>query len=281
MNVSMQDSFNLGWKLAAVLLGHGRPELLETYSRERQAIAKELIDFDREWAAMFSAQPKDDGAPGAEGVDPAELREYFIEKGRFTAGVATQYRASMICGDTVWQSLATGLPVGMRFHSAPVVRLSDARVLQLGHEVKADGRWRLFIFAGEGDMGQAGSPVADLCHYLLNDARSPIVRYTPQGTDIDGLIDVRAIFQASHHHLDFSSQPDLLRPLKGRYRLRDYEKIFCAEVRGAPDIYNLRGIDRQKGCMVLVRPDQYVAQVQPLDAIGQLAGFFDSFLVKQ
>ena len=59
MNVSMQDGFNLGWKLASVLRGRSSPEILRTYSDERQAVAKELIDFDREWAKMFSAPPKD------------------------------------------------------------------------------------------------------------------------------------------------------------------------------------------------------------------------------
>ena len=58
MNVSMQDAFNLGWKLAAVLRGRCAPKLLHTYSAERQAIAKELIDFDREWAKMLSAPRK-------------------------------------------------------------------------------------------------------------------------------------------------------------------------------------------------------------------------------
>jgi 2-polyprenyl-6-methoxyphenol hydroxylase-like FAD-dependent oxidoreductase len=58
MNVSMQDAFNLGWKLAAVLSGRSAPSLLNTYSTERQTIAKGLIDFDREWAAMISAPLK-------------------------------------------------------------------------------------------------------------------------------------------------------------------------------------------------------------------------------
>src|SRR6185295_11986936 len=58
MNVSMQDTFNLGWKLAAVLRGTSSPALLHTYSAERQAIAGELIEFDREFSRMFSAAPK-------------------------------------------------------------------------------------------------------------------------------------------------------------------------------------------------------------------------------
>src|SRR5919199_229132 len=58
MNVSMADTWNLGWKLAAVLRGTAKPELLHTYSAERQAVAKQLIDFDREFSKMFSAPPK-------------------------------------------------------------------------------------------------------------------------------------------------------------------------------------------------------------------------------
>ena len=57
MNVSMADTWNLGWKLGAVLRGTAKPELLHTYSEERQAIAQQLIDFDREFSTMFSARP--------------------------------------------------------------------------------------------------------------------------------------------------------------------------------------------------------------------------------
>src|SRR5262249_5785159 len=89
MNVSMNDTWNLGWKLGAVLRGTAKPELLHTYSDERQKIAKQLIDFDREFAKMFSAHPTESG--GGEGVDPEEFRQYFITQGRFTAGVATKY----------------------------------------------------------------------------------------------------------------------------------------------------------------------------------------------
>jgi phenol 2-monooxygenase (NADPH) len=61
MNVSMNDTWNLGWKLAAVLRGTAKPELLHTYSDERQKVAKQLIDFDREFAKMFSAHPTESG----------------------------------------------------------------------------------------------------------------------------------------------------------------------------------------------------------------------------
>ena len=65
--------------------------------------------------------------------------------------------------------------------------------------------------------------------------------------------------------------PAILWPEKGRYGLKDYEKAFCADP--AADIHAMRGIDRARGCMVLVRPDQYVAQVLPLDARAALSDY--------
>ena len=35
----------------------------------------------------------------------------------------------------------------MRFHSAPVIRLADAKPMHLGHAARADGAWRLYVFA--------------------------------------------------------------------------------------------------------------------------------------
>ncbi|MEU1957336.1 FAD-dependent monooxygenase [Nocardia rhamnosiphila] len=43
MNTSMQDAFNLGWKLAAVVNGHARESLLDTYDAERRPIAEQVV----------------------------------------------------------------------------------------------------------------------------------------------------------------------------------------------------------------------------------------------
>jgi phenol 2-monooxygenase len=74
--------------------------------------------------------------------------------------------------------------------------------------------------------------------------------------------------------------PAFLLPQKGRYGLRDYEKIFCPDLKSGQDIFDLRGIDRQRGCLVVVRPDQYVAHVLPLDAHAELAAFFARFMTR-
>jgi phenol 2-monooxygenase len=286
MNVSMRDSFNLGWKLAAVLRGQACPEILQTYSAERQAVAKELIDFDREWAQVLSrgTDPDDGGSesPGPESGAADEsapaFQRYFVDSGRYTAGVGITYGPSLVCAPPTHQHLAIGFEVGARFHSAPVVRLGDAKPMHLGHTVKADGRWRLFAFAGKGDAAEDGSPMQALCEYLVDDPASPTHRYTPAGADPDAVIDLRAVFHQSHRDVAIERMPPILVPAKGRYGLLDYEKVFCRDPRPGNDIYELRGVDEQGGCLIIVRPDQHVAHVLPLDARAALAAFFDGFM---
>jgi phenol 2-monooxygenase len=55
--------------------------------------------------------------------------------------------------------------------------------------------------------------------------------------------------------------------------------MFCPDLKSGNDIFEMRGIDREQGCIVAVRPDQYVAHVLPLDAHAELAAFFGGFMV--
>ncbi|APW41809.1 FAD-binding monooxygenase [Rhodoferax saidenbachensis] len=277
MNFSMQDTFNLGWKLASVLRKQCDPQLLNTYTVERQSMGQALIDFDREWSKMISDRPSQGGGEG--GVDPKEFQTYFERHGRFTAGMGTQYQPSTLCGPATHQHLATGFVVGTRFHSAPVVRITDAKPLHLGHVGKADGRWRLYAFAGANDAADATRGVRALCQFLQESPDSPVRKYTRPGQDIDAVFDVRAIFQPHWRELAIESMPDLLRPCKGRLGLRDYEKVFCPDIKNGPDIFDLRGIDRTQGALVVVRPDQYIAHVLPLEAHAALADFFAGFML--
>jgi phenol 2-monooxygenase len=56
--------------------------------------------------------------------------------------------------------------------------------------------------------------------------------------------------------------------------------MFCPDLKGGDDIFDMRGIDREGGCMVIVRPDQFVAHILPLDAHAELAAFFDAFMTR-
>ncbi|MGL5361400.1 MAG: FAD-binding monooxygenase [Bosea sp. (in: a-proteobacteria)] len=281
MNVSMQDTFNLGWKLAAVLRGQSPPSLLHTYSAERQTVAEELIDFDREWAKLLS-DPLKKSPDDAAGVDPAEVQRYFVQHGRYTAGTATHYKPGLLTAESPHQALAPGFQVGMRFHSAPVARLSDAKPVDLGATTtKADGRWRLFLFAGQEHPGLAEAPVRATCAWLAQSPDSPLLRHATAGADIDSVIDVRAIFQQGHQDLAIEAMPALLLPKKGRYGLTDYEKMFCPDFKGGSDIFTLRGVNRKAGCLIVVRPDQYIGHILPRNAYAELAAYFARFMLPQ
>ncbi len=278
LNVSTQDALNLGWKLSAVLGGLADRDLLTSYSEERQPVAQRLIDFDREWSAMMAAGPKDPAHPERGGVDPDELQAYFTQAGKYTAGLGVQYTASRLTGAGAHQALATDYEVGRRFHSAPVTRVADARRLELGHVHRADGRFRIYLFAGSDETAFEAS-----CAWLEQDPASPIVRHRLEGSDIDSVIDVRGIVQRPHRDVDPTTLPSLLRPRTGRLGLIDQEKAFSSISRDSStgavlDIYDARGIDRERGAAVIARPDQYVADVLPLDDTAAITAYFADIL---
>ncbi|MFO1273099.1 MAG: FAD-dependent monooxygenase [Rubrivivax sp.] len=273
MNVSMGDTFNLGWKLISVLTGRADASLLHSYSGERRAAAKGLVEFDHKWSRVVGARAEDDKTDGL-----PRVAQEFVNNLPFTCGLTIQYEPSALTGAASHQGLASGFDIGKRFHSAPVVRLADAKPMQLGHAVEADARFHLFVFAPAGDRGTAGGAVAELCRWLEQDKASPLRRHTAPGEDVDAVIDTRAVFQQGFRELDYSAMPTLLRPHVGRHGLCDYEKVFCADTKRGEDVFAMRGIDRKAGCIVVVRPDQYVGHVLPLSAREELAAYFAGIL---
>jgi phenol 2-monooxygenase len=275
MNVSMQDTFNLGWKLVHVLQGRADASLLRSYSKERLTEAKRLVETDHEWSRIMSAPTSQAERDGTE--EPRIIRQFKANL-EFTGGTAVKYDASFLFAPATHQALAQGEEIGRRFHSAPVVRLSDAKQMQLGHAAEADARWRIYAFAGKADSSNQGSAIHQLADWLETSPDSPVVKHTRQGEDIDAVIDFRAVFQQTFDQLAYEDMPSLLKPKTGKLGLQDHEKVFCVDHKGVGDIFDMRRINRETGCMVVVRPDQYIANVLPLDGTAELAAFFAGVL---
>ncbi|MBG0738042.1 FAD-binding monooxygenase [Paeniglutamicibacter antarcticus] len=269
MNVSMQDGFNLGWKLGHVLEGRSPESLLDTYSTERQVVAKNLIDFDKQWSTMMAKKPE-------EFANPTELEDFYVRTAEFPAGFMTQYTPSLLTSDDAHQDLATGFPLGKRFKSARVSRVCDTNALHLGHQATADGRWRIYVFADAAKPG-AASPTTDLAQWLADAPESPLAA-TPQGLDADAWFDVKVIYQQRHEDIDINAVPEVFKPEVGPFELTDLEKVYG--VVDGDDIFQTRGLSRD-GVVVVVRPDQYVANILPLTATDELARFFTPLLKGQ
>ena len=86
------------------------------------------------------------------------------------------------------------------------------------------------------------------------------------------------MLQQGHRDVTVEDLPPVLLPRKGPFELVDYEKVFCPDP--VTDIFDLRGLDRDRGALVVVRPDQYVANVLPLDAHRELVDFLRGVLVE-
>lgn len=273
MNVSMQDGFNLGWKLGSVLTGLSPAALLSTYGTERRPVAQQLIDFDKEWSTLMARKPE-------EISDPEDLATYYLATAEFPSGFMTQYQTGTgVVAATARPELATGFPPGKRFKSAPVTLVADGNVVHLGHHAKADGRWRIYVFA-DADALAADSATARFADWLGEASDSPVRRFTPEGADLDAVFDVKVIYPQPFDGVDITRVPAIFRPHTGPLGLMDWEKVFAA----GPcrwndvDIFAERGLSRD-GVVVVVRPDQYVAQVLPLDATDELAAFFAEWML--
>ena len=86
---------------------------------------------------------------------------------------------------------------------------------------------------------------------------------------------MKVVYQQEHTGVDISAVPAVFKPEVGPFKLTYLEKVYGTDP--TADIFELRGLDRG-GVVVVVRPDQYVANVLPLTATAELGAFFAPIL---
>ncbi|KAF2276312.1 2-polyprenyl-6-methoxyphenol hydroxylase [Westerdykella ornata] len=271
MNVSLQDGYNLGWKLCQVLKGLSPPSLLKTYVLERSKTAKDLIEFDRELARMFSSKE-----------DPEVFAKYFVKSGRYMAGLTARYEDSEITDrKQSKEEVAKQVVVGMRFPSAQVVRFCDCKAVQLLSVLRSDGRWRVVIFGGDivGRKREA-KRLEELATFLEGLVR----RYTPSTADIDSLIEPIVLLSSKFAKLQQEQIPQYFWPVTGKWRMRDLHKVYVDDEHynaGHGHAYERYGVEPMVGAVVIVRPDQYVAKVTTLDEHDGIVRFFKGLFIER
>ncbi|GES66508.1 phenol 2-monooxygenase [Aspergillus terreus] len=273
MNVSLQDGYNIGWKLASVLKGLSPPSLLETYVLERRKTAIDLINFDRYFSKLFSSSGE---------ISPEEFQKGFVQSGKYTAGFTAKYDQSVITsGLDETAQLAKNVVVGMRLPSAQVVRYCDSKPVQLMTSLKSDGRWRVMTFVGDLQLAQNRRNLAAIGNYFKS-SESPMRRFTPPGNDIDSLIEPILVAHGKRHDIELQQIPESFYPFSGKNTTRDLHKILFDDEsynKGHGHLYEYLGIDPQQGVIIIVRPDQYVSAVFGVDKFEQIGKFFEGFLI--
>ncbi|MGM5595697.1 FAD-dependent monooxygenase [Corynebacterium glucuronolyticum] len=265
MNVSIQDGFNIGWKLGHVVSGRAPEELLKTYGAERHPAATNLINFDKKWSTLMAT-------PIEQLEDPEEVEKFYIAGEEFAAGMLTTYEENLLTTDTTYQDLATGFPIGRRFKSHMAMRRCDAHDLHIGHEHVADGRYRIYVFADQAAPTDPNSKVPAWAEAVEDTVR----RYTPADADDNAVFDIKVIYQQEHGSFETFDAPDLFYPTMGKFNLTLLDNVWAAIP--DDDIFTGRSISRD-GAVVIVRPDQYVGAVLPLDRPDLVADYFDGLLL--
>ncbi|KAJ9097812.1 hypothetical protein QFC19_006680 [Naganishia cerealis] len=267
MNTSMMDTYNLGWKLASVLHGTAQPSVLSTYQTERHAVANDLIEFDRKIAGLFSGKP---ATREEAGVSLDEFHALWKKMGKWTTGTAIEYSQSSVVTSAKQQDfgirpdLATGILIGSHFENHPAICCGTAQDIQLQHQLISDGRWRIMLFPGDIRKTSVADRLQSVCKKL--DGEGGIIRRYTRTGDIDSVIQILTVFATPRLDIEKLPLPEILKPKSSPYGVPAWDTIFAddkSHYTGNSNTYIGYGIkaDRDIGCAVLVRPDQYVAGV--------------------
>lgn len=291
MNISMQDCYNLGWKIALVAKGRARPEILSTYQSERRRVAQDLIEFDHRFSRLFSGRPAKD-VMDTEGISMDVFKDAFEKGNLFASGLSVDYGPSCLVAKPVDDdaaaaaakskpALATGLPIGMRFNSFQVLNQADARPWHFQERLRADGRFRIVLFAGNVLAPAQQARIQTWCDALTR-AGSFLERATPCGQPVDSVIEILTIHSAKRTETELLRDfPAILHPHDDHIGW-DYNKVFVDDVsyhEGFGDAYKNYGVDKERGCVVVARPDQYVGWVGELEDLHELEAYFEGCLI--
>ena len=298
----MQDAYNLTWKIALVIQGYAQRSILKTYQSERRRIAQELIDFDHKFSRLFSGRPAKDAADEA-GISMEEFKSVWQKGGMFASGLSVDYGASMLVakagdprdegdgtdvgvkvngiGEKVVgkQEVADGFKLGMRFPSYQVLNQSDGNPWQMGPRLRSDGRFRIILFAGN----VLGSPQRQRVDAFCARVAATLQKFTPKGRSADTVIELLTIHSAPRKEVELLDLPDVLHPFDEETGW-DYDKVYVDDIsyhHGHGEAYKNYGVDKEKGCVVALRPDQYVGWMGELEDAGDLERYFEGILVAQ
>ncbi|KAJ5111668.1 hypothetical protein NUU61_001298 [Penicillium alfredii] len=252
MNVSIQDTYNLMWKLAAVITNGANAMILATYDSERRPVAKTLMDLDSRLVQAYEMEEKDTSS----GI--YEIRGQYAG---FIAGIDVTYSDSILVTgkETVDPNLARNIKLGARLPSFLVVFHCDGAPVQLAQRLVSDGAWRLLVFPG------------DLPIVLISVTYSRFSLSGGAAPTIEFLL-IQSCPRSAVNLLDL---PELFHPYDD-FMGWDYWRVFADD---RDQAYTGYGIDKQgPGCLVLCRPDQHVAWVGGMEDVAGLDNYFSIFI---
>ncbi|EGW33845.1 uncharacterized protein SPAPADRAFT_59206 [Spathaspora passalidarum NRRL Y-27907] len=296
MNVSMQDTYNLGFKLALVCKGLAKQDILSTYESERLKVARDLIAFDHKFSRLFSSKPMIPNADVLDGADMDEFHQVYIEGNKFASGTIVDYEDSVLVkkeganapddNGCTMHPLASKVPIGRRLYSEVIISQADARPVHVADRLASDGRFRVLIFPGDVSTHPENMETLHKFQPFIDSKDNFAKKFTPVNAFSDSVIDIITIHGSCRYNVEFYDFPQFTRPkdYKGRC---DYWKLYTGigntYHEGDIDAYESYGIDKKKGAIIVARPDSHVALVTEFstDGLNAVDGYFKEFMLPQ
>jgi 2,4-dichlorophenol 6-monooxygenase len=124
-NTSIQDAFNLSWKLAYVLKGKASPELLDSYDAERAPVAKQIVTRANKSISEFG--PIFEGLGLLESIDPVKMQQNMDARCDDTPEAEVQRRKIReAIAAKVYEFDAHGVEMNQRYRSGAIVTDGEA-----------------------------------------------------------------------------------------------------------------------------------------------------------
>ncbi|KAJ5826772.1 Monooxygenase FAD-binding [Penicillium robsamsonii] len=286
MNMSLQDGFNVGWKIALSVAGTLKPEVLETYASERHPLAEMLLELDRNWSPMFNDRKPE--VVDTKASDMALIAEKFED---FADGWKVFYPPSSLvwkAEDNAEFAFARYIIPGERVRPVKLRNQAEGTTLWTTRSLESDGRFRILVLAGDIRHPIQKQRIETLTQALAGQSESntsPLDRYLEVPGRFNSPIDILTVHTTPWKEIEFFDFPEILRPfdpVKGWA----YDKIWCDDhcifdryCDGTA--YEKWGVDRVLGALVVVRPDQYIGWVGELGDLEGLTHYLDGILVKK
>jgi phenol 2-monooxygenase (NADPH) len=232
-----------------------------------------------------------------EGISMEEFKSAFEKGNMFASGIAVDYGASIIVakeGDLAEQGdgtnmsvagqdekkrvvgkqhLSSDIKIGMRMPSFQVLNQADARPLQFQELLKSNGRWRIVLFAGDLQNPHQWSRMTNLAQ-TLSHPLSFLSRYNGRSGP-NSTIEILTLHSSPRTSIEFLDLPDIFHPFFEAEGW-DYWKVFVDDVsyhEGHGHAYQGYGVDSNSGCLVILRPDQYVSWIGELEDTDEMERF--------
>lgn len=249
MNISMQDTYYLSWRLAYAVLGlSSNPSgLLQTYEDERRPWAQRVVTSDKRWnQGKYSWQEI-----------VGEMREQVL-------GCGIEEAPSLLVSETndavAWQGkdLLNGtLRTGRRLLNVPVTRWADGQPMDIHDSFDSDGRYRVLVLAGKDfPQGRSGIATEQVCELTK--------RYEK------GLVEL-VVVQPYDIYAEFSWDD-----MPAELKIQAEMTLYHADEK----VYQTYGVDIEKGAVALVRPDGIVCITVDLEDVDRVDDLLSSVLVK-